>query len=339
MAAPKTETADLEEPLVDGTLGVRSPHSLPEHESSESTLGTENGPERGQDSEPFDRNDMNTAVFNFLEQLVGDLAAEQLDLPSLPDVVIRIRKALLDEDSSVDQIARLIGSDPVFAARMLKIANSALFYCGTEPIRDLKTAVNRMGYKLVLNVSLAVAVEQFSHGNKLSAARPYLEEVWRHSVQVAAIAHIVARQEARINADEAFLAGLLHAIGKLYILKRAQEHQDLFEHGRALEAIMAAWHAEVGRALIEHWEFSEELAAAVGDHESCDMDTFHPASLTEVVSIANRLANTLEAGPDDEDLLDDTRTSRRLNLDQGKCAEIIRDSQEEIRALHQALKF
>ncbi len=339
MAAPDSETALLDERLVDGTPNVPTPHPLPETQSSESTLDTQNDPERGSDSEPCDKDDMNTAAFNFVRELADDLAAEQLDLPSLPDVVIRIRNALLDEESSVDQIVRLIGSDPVLAARLLKTANTALFYCGTEPIRDLKTAVNRMGYDMVLNVSLAMAVEQFTHGNMLNAAKPYLEQVWKHSVHVAAIAHILARRDASINADEAFLAGLLHAIGKLYILKRAQEHQDLFEHGRALKAIMTAWHTEVGRALIERWEFSEELADAVGNHESCDLDADGPPSLTDVVSIANRLANSLEANPDGEDLLDDTRTSRRLKLDQSTCAEVIRNSQEEIRALHQALKF
>ena len=339
MATPHTETAILEERLVDGTPSVRTPHPLPEVESSESTLDTQNDPERGSDSEPCDPDVMNTAAFNFVQELADDLAADELNIPSLPDVVIRIRNALLDEESSVDQIVRLIGSDPVLAARVLKTASSALFYCGTEPIRDLKTAVNRMGYDMVLNVSLAMAVEQFAHGNMLNAAKPYLEKVWRHSVHVAAIAHILARREASINADEAFLAGLLHAIGKLYILKRAQEHQDLFEYGRALEAIMAAWHTQVGRALIERWEFSEELADAVGDHESCDLDSPHPATLTDVVSIANLLANGLETDPDGENLLDDTRTSRRLKLDQSTCAEVIRNSQEEIRALHQALKL
>ena len=339
MSAPHIKTAVLDERLVDGTLSVQIPHLLSEDESYDPNIDTKDDPECGSNSEPVDRGDMNTVAFNFVRELADDLAADQLDLPSLPDVVIRIREALLDEESSTDQIVRLIGSDPVLAARVLKTANSALFYSGTDSIGDLKTAVNRMGYDMVLNVSLTMVVQQLIHGNLLNAVKPHLETVWRHSVQVAAIAHILAKRETSINADEAFMAGLLHEIGKLYILKRAQDHQDLFEHGEALEAIMGAWHSEVGRALIERWEFSEELADAVGDHESCNLDAAHPTSLTDMVSIANHLANKLEADPESEELLGDTRTSRRLNLDQSACEEVIRDSQEEIQALHQALKF
>jgi len=332
-----TETTVLEERFIGDTLAEKLSHPPSEGVNGHCKIEAGHRPEAGSEADLSDPDNMNTAGFHFIQELADDLSAEDLALPSLPEVVLSIRRALTDKHSPVDKVVRLIGSDPVLAARLVRIANCVAYHRGVEAVCDLKKAVSRLGYGMVLNVSLAIAIEQVVHGQAIGALKPYLEEIWKHSTQVAAIAHVLAKYNNSINPDEAFLAGLLHEIGKLYILKRAKAHQGLFEHGKVLKAIMTDWHTKIGRALIEHWNLSKALADAVGDHESYDLNAVNPTSLTTVVAIANLLANSLESESEDEELLEDTRTARHLNLDARTCAEVLTSSEEELEALLQAL--
>ena len=87
--------------------------------------------------------------FAFVKLLAADLSKGNLDLPSFPDVVIRVRKALDDEDCTSEKLVRIIGAEPVLAARLLIIANSAGLRPSGDPVTDLKMAVNRIGRSLV----------------------------------------------------------------------------------------------------------------------------------------------------------------------------------------------
>ena len=98
-------------------------------------------------------NDARAATAALVERLEGSLSGGSLDLPSLPEVAMKIRRALADENVSVSEIARLLGTDPALAARTLRIANSAMFYRGSRPITSLSGAVSQLGYKMVRNVA------------------------------------------------------------------------------------------------------------------------------------------------------------------------------------------
>jgi HD-like signal output (HDOD) protein len=88
-------------------------------------------------------------VAALVAELERSLAANTLELPSLPEVALKVRKALADESVSSAEIARLLGTDPALAARVLKTANSALFYRGSKPITSLQNAFARLGQRMV----------------------------------------------------------------------------------------------------------------------------------------------------------------------------------------------
>ena len=211
-----------------------------------------------------------------VEELDRSLAENSLELPSLPEVALKIRKALADENVSVTEISRLIGSDPALAARILKTSNSALFYRGSKPITSVHAAVSQLGHRMVRNVALSFAAQQVFIGYGSQQLRNYLTQIWQHSVHVAALAHMLARVRTKLNPDEAFLAGLLHEVGKLYILMRAKEKLDVLASENAFQAVLAAWHPRLGRAVIELWQLPAELAVAVGDHQSCKLEAPEP---------------------------------------------------------------
>jgi HD-like signal output (HDOD) protein len=217
-------------------------------------------------------NEARALCAGLVEELDRSLAENNLELPSLPEVALKIRKALADENVSVTEISRLIGSDPALAARILKTANSALFYRGSKPITSVHAAVSQLGHRMVRNVALSFAAQQVFIGYGSQQLRAYLTQIWQHSVHVAALAHMLARVRTKLNPDEAFLAGLLHEVGKLYILMRAKEKLDVLASENAFQAVLAAWHPRLGRAVIELWQLPPELAAAVGDHQSCRLE-------------------------------------------------------------------
>ena len=232
-------------------------------------------------------------------ELERSLADGKLDLPSLPEVALKIRRALADENVSVSEIARLLGADPALAARILRVANSAMFYRGTRAITSLNAAVSQLGHKMVRNVALSFAAQQVFIGYGNRPLRELVSSVWQHSIHTAVLAHMLARVRTQLNPDEAFLAGLLHEVGKLYIFVRAKERVETFAAEAAFQSVLVAWHPRIGRAVIEAWELSPELAAAVGDHETCTLTAPEPPTITAVVAVANYLAERSEVAVED----------------------------------------
>jgi HD-like signal output (HDOD) protein len=132
------------------------------------------------------------------------------------------------------------------------------------------------------------------------------------------------------------LAGLLHNVGKLYILARANRHGGLFSDPPVLAQVMRDWHANVGKAIVENWGFPEHIAEAIGEHENMDRHAGQ-ADVTDVLTIAVMSAPFLGQQADFELNMQGVRAFRRLNLDNAKCANIMTSCSDEIAALRSAL--
>jgi len=294
-------------------------------------------PTRGSATEQQLAHELTTATFTFVNTLAADISTGKFELPSWPEVIVRIQGALENDECSAEQLVRLIGSEPVLAARLLKVVNADSHQDTRRPIQDLHTAVSRLGVDTVRSMASEIATAQSRHGLDLRPVNRYLKELWHHSVHVAAIAYILAKQFTKISPDEARLAGLLHNIGKLYVLMRIQDNPVFIDSERTLQEIMGAWHTSIGGEIIESWNFSEELAAAVRDHELYDLTGVQSPTLTDVVSVANLLANRQNAEPGDQIELNKYPACRRLNLRTLIGVEVIRASKAEVQELHQML--
>ena len=293
-------------------------------------------PENGLHSGRQLDDDITTATFNFVTMLATDVSSGKLKLPCWPGVVVQIKHALQYEDCSEERLIRLVGSEPVLVAELLRSANSER-YADRKRASDLRTAVKRLGFKKARSVAISLAAAQTGNGQVLHRLKPYLAELWQHSVQVAAIADILAKQFTRINPEEAHLAGLLHDIGKLYVLTHAQNEPVLCDSKGTLQEIVDAWHTSIGVAILESWGFCEHIVAAVRDHEICDLEGIRPPNLADVVSVANLLANQQNAEPVNHVDLNKVPACRRLKLHAGISTEVMRASDVEIQGLHQVL--
>src|SRR5690554_121542 len=159
------------------------------------------------------------AGFSFVEQLAQDLSDDRLELPAFPDAVLRIQSALQSPDTDANEIVAILSSDPALAARILRTANSVAFKRADKEITDLRTAVTRMGFNMVRTIAVAFAMRQLRQRDLYSAkARDEIESIWRDSLNIATICCVIAKYCTRLNADQALLTGLLHGLGRLYIV-------------------------------------------------------------------------------------------------------------------------
>jgi HD-like signal output (HDOD) protein len=281
--------------------------------------------------------DIVALAFRFVEDLAKEVSGGRVELPAFPDVAVRVRKVLADENVSLDKIARVITSEPGLTARVLALANSAALSRGGKSITDMKMAVNRIGHNNVRTAAVSFAIAQLRRADELKAIAKHLEELWHESTMVAALCHAVASRAKGINSDEAMLCGLMHNVGKIYILARAHQHSALFNDKAALQNIMRDWHANVGKAIVENWGFPGQIVEAVGNHEDLDRQTDDPADLTDVLTVATMLSAFLGKETDLELNMQGVRSFSRLNLDNAKCIFIMDDCAEEIAALRTAL--
>ncbi len=278
-----------------------------------------------------------SAAFEFVKALAFELSSGKIDLPSFPDVAVRVRRALADDRTTVEQVTRIVGSEPALAARLLNMANSAMLNRTGKQVTDLKSAIARMGYNMVRSAAISFAMAQIRASANLKSVEEPLKELWQHSTYVAALCYFVSKKQTKINPDEAFLAGLLHGIGKLYILSRCEKHPVLFANPEALGQVIRDWHANVGKAIMENWEMAQTLVDAIGDQEDIERAHEGAADLTDVVICANMMAAYFEQPADLELNMQGVTAFKMLSLDAPSTTSIIKECREEIDALRNAL--
>ena len=279
--------------------------------------------------------DHNAAAFAFVSELAVEVSSGKVELPSFPDVAVRVRKVLADENVSNEQIARVVGSEAGLAARVFTLSNSAALNRSGRTVADLKTAVNRIGHNNVRTAAVSFAIAQLRRAAELRHISKELEEMWQEATTVAALAYATAARTG-VNADEAMLAGLLHNVGKIYILARAHRHNSLFKDPVALAQVLRDWHSNVGRAIVENWGFPEHIAEAVGEHENIDRVN-DERDVTDVLTVAVMMAGFFGHEADLELNMQGVKSFWRLGLDNEKCVHVMRGCADEISALRTAL--
>jgi hypothetical protein len=199
-----------------------------------------------------------SAAFQFVRQLGVDLAAGEFELPPFPDTPLRVQRTVNDDNATLDDLAPIVASEPALAARLMRMANSAMMRRGPMEVTDIATAIGRLGMEMVLNAAVVYAAREAFKAPPGSPCVEDLNKLRRHSARVAALSYAMARNTGyRGKPDEAMLAGLLHAVGKFYIFMKAADHPQLFADRSGLEALMQQWHTGVARAIVESWGFPE----------------------------------------------------------------------------------
>jgi HD-like signal output (HDOD) protein len=280
----------------------------------------------------------NSRAFQFIQQLAAQLGQEELHLPAFPDVVGRLQAALTDANASVKDIVAVISSEPVLSARLLGMANSAAMNPGGHSINNINGAVTRLGFNLVRGTAAAYAIGQMRRAQELEPIRHELESVWRSSNEVAAICYVVAKRAFGRQPDEAMLAGLLHQIGRLYILTHALSNDPSLRDDPDFQDILDGWQAQIGSAILAEWGLPERIGEAVAQQDDLlgeDSEGLQPLSkLLSAAKLRNRIAHEpslRESHPD----ADERMTA--VNFGDSSFLDLVASGQSDIESMQQTL--
>jgi HD-like signal output (HDOD) protein len=232
-------------------------------------------------------------AFRFLQELAADLSQESISFPTFVDATVKIRDALRDPDADVGRVAQVVSGEPLLAARLVHLANSVAFNPGGRKIADVRSAVTRVGFNTVRTTAAVIALEQVRASKDLAPFAAEAERVWRHSLDAAAIAYVLARTLTTLRPDEALFAGLVHDIGRFFLLSRASKYPELVEHRDELETIIHEWHPSIGQAILQQLDLPEALTVAVAEHELGNY-RFPPRNMSQLVTLANLAAHWRE---------------------------------------------
>jgi HD-like signal output (HDOD) protein len=279
----------------------------------------------------------NHDAFVFVQVLAAEASAGRIQIPCFPEVAIRIRRVLADDNCDAAQIARVTSAEPALVAKLLHMANSVALNAAGAKVKDLKAAVARIGFSNVRTASLAYAMEQLRNAPALAAIRQPLNNLWELSVNVASLAYVAARSWTKVSPDRALLAGLMHSMGRIYILSRAVEHPGLFADMDAYHQLERDWHATIAKVVLESWDISPDIVTAIEEFERPGREGGGDPDLTDVLAVAYMLATLQDAPETLEAQLSEAPASRRLGITHASVSKVLQESASELASLHDAL--
>jgi HD-like signal output (HDOD) protein len=278
----------------------------------------------------------NAVTFKVLEDIAKDLSGSEISFPTFLDITFQVRTALKDPNLSVDQLAKLVGAEPLMSTKIIRMANSVALNPSGREIADVKNGIIRVGMEAVRTVSFAVAMEQLLKSKQMQPFEDISRRLWEHTAHVAALARVLARKIAKINGDEAMFTGLVHDIGVFYLMSRAAGFPELVADKAELHALLVGWHDSIGHALLSALGSPESVLVAVQEHET-DREIKELKSLSDVLYVANKIANRASSWRDPA--LDGAVDTSMLDalFDAETLAEIVTESEEEVTSLKKAL--
>lgn len=221
----------------------------------------------------------------FLTKLKQDLASNNLTLPTLPEVALKARDAVEDPEVTAGQVADIVATDTAISARLIQVANSP-FFRARSPIDNLQTAISRMGIATVRNLVTSLAMQQIFQATNAQLDER-LRRLWEHSVQVAAICRVLAMAFPHLHPEQAMLAGLIHDVGALPILVRAEDEPELMDDVETLDRVIHKLHPQLGKIILSSWGFPQSLIDVAAEHENLSRDPGGPVDYVDLVIVSN----------------------------------------------------
>ena len=255
---------------------------------------------------------MNAIAEKVRQEIITAIEKDQLVLPTLPEVALKVREVADDPDADIDKLTGVIGNDAALSARIIRVANSPLLRA-SRAIEDLRTALMRLGIQYTCNIATGLAMEQvFQATSDMVDMR--MREVWSRSSEIAGISYVLCKHYTRLRPDQATLAGLVHKIGVLPILTYAEEHPALLKDSFTLDTVIDQLQGQLGDLILKTWNFPEELAHIPSQHMDFGRN-IPKADYADVVTVAMLQSYAGTKSPMAQVDLSSVKAFGRLGLD------------------------
>lgn len=261
------------------------------------------------------------------------LEAQRLDLPTLPDMAIKIQELIDDPDVSADKIVNLLSTDPAISAYIIKAANSAALSNAT-PVSNLRNAISRLGYRMLRSIVLNVTMHKLFQARS-PLVNQYLKALWAHSREVAAISYVLAQQQRHLKPDQAMLAGLVHDIGALPLYLYADRYHAPLDK-TTLEGLVRKFSSVIGTKVLQSWHFPDELVDVVAGHE--DLQRTSNSNLANYVDVVT-MANLQIPGTVKSVVWKNVNAAVRLGYHPADCQNFLADHADQLSAVKGMLEI
>ena len=269
-----------------------------------------------------------------LVEVFHAIQTDELILPSLPEVATKIRAAAEDDNVGVEDIARVVQTDPSTSAYCISVANSAA-YAGASPVADVREAVVRMGIAGTRDVVTAYTLRSlFQTENAL--AQKQLKLAWAHSCRIAATSYVIAKRLRTLNAERALLAGLIHEIGTTMLISTALKLEGNLNFDTDFRFVARELAGPIGAMVLRAWNFPDSLVDVVLEPENYQREPDDKPNLSDIVMLAHY--HDLEPPPWSEKT-PDTAVLEKLSFlgedafDENQRLRIIDEARDELAAV------
>ncbi len=233
---------------------------------------------------------------SFVDEIERCIAAGEVSLPVFNPTALKVQQELVKKEPDTNTLEKLITGDQSLSSQILRMANSA-FYRGLADVLTVKAAIVRLGMHEVGRIVLLAASKNQFH-SKVPEINSLIKKLWQHSAGCALAAHWLAKRcKFEELLSQAFFAGLLHDVGKLFVLtviERLKSNDNiLMTHALLLEAIDTL-HTQQGYALMQKWDMPEQYCLVARDHHipECDPKDY----LLVIVRLADMMCHKLGIG-------------------------------------------
>jgi HD-like signal output (HDOD) protein len=279
------------------------------------------------------------AAIDLLMPYAAAIKPDDLSFATSADASLRVMKAVDNPDVGMDDLARIVTAEPLLSAKVVRMSNSVALNPSGKTITDVKQAVMRVGVASIRSLTMALTLDQLRHSQRMAPCRQLVNRLWERSIHVAALAYVVARRLSPLPADEAMLAGIVHDLGRFYMLGVAAEfHPDLLKDVNGLMHALDEIDRTMGPKLLQTLGLPEPIVDAVAGrlHFGGGMP---PKSLSDVLFLACWLApstNPLEDAESREAAR--AQEGAALGLDRQTIADFVTASGDEIYSIALALE-
>jgi HD-like signal output (HDOD) protein len=275
-----------------------------------------------------------SASGSIADRLEQAIQAGRIELPVLPSVAVEVQ-SLIDKDAHTAALVQAIGHEPTVAAALIRYANVAT-YIGLSELQDLEQAIMRLGRTSVRTVVVSLSAKAAFSGRP--EHRWLYRILWAHAIMTATAARRLALL-ASVPRETAFLAGLLHDIGKVVVLRGVETlHKEdpggFHVDDESLPELMDTLHCSVTDVFCRTWNISGELGAAITRHHQTPL-TAPDDGLVAVVQLADLIAAKLGASvhPDPGMTLEDKPSAAFLHVNEVTLANVMSDVENEFKRI------